>query len=190
VQAQVAPWLIAGWLCESCWQLLFALQTPMSLALCAPVLVFGAYSFITALLACSKTIPGEDKVARLLLVASTAMNAAWMTVAAALAVLVGLAANSHTALTPVAAALAVVVAVIGASITLRVNTAAYSLTLLWAFWGVYSKHPDSDLVESLAMGCCVLFAVLSLCIIVKNFVRKPPAMMDGAEVGETLLNQQ
>lgn len=189
MQDDVTPWLIAGWLSESLWQLLFALETSISLVLCAPVLIFGAFAFIKALLACSFVPPSVPKLSRLLLVTSTAINAAWLTVAASLSILVALTANSQASLTPVAAALAVVVAAIGATLTLRERTAAYSFTLLWAFWGVHMKNADGGLVDILALGCSALFAVLSMGVIVESIVRKQQAspVEDGGTDRDTLL---
>lgn len=188
MQASVTPWLIAGWLSESLWQLLFALETRLSLAFCAPVLIFGAFAFIRALLACGDVPDSPLTVARFLLVTSTAINAAWVTVAASLAVLVALAASFQASLTPVAAALAVVVAAIGATITLRAGTTAYSLTLLWAFWGVHSKHANGQLVDVLALGCSLLFAVLSVAVAARNMLRARQPRGDAAADGESLLH--
>ena len=192
MQENVSRWLIIGWVSQGLWQLLFSAETHLSLALCAPVLIFGAFAFIRALLACSNVPHSPPTVSGVLLVTSTAINAAWLTVAASLAVLVALAATPHVqvSLTPVAAALAVVVAAIGTTLTLRESTAAYSLTLLWAFWGVHEKHADGHLLDVLALGCSLLFAVLSVAVGAKNVLRKrqQASEEDGAAAGETLLH--
>lgn len=183
MQANVATWLITGWLSESLWQLLFALETRISLVLCAMVLIFGAFAFIRAMLACRSFI--GPKVGRFLLVTSTAINAAWLTVAASLGILVALSAISVTTLTPVAAVLAVVVAVIGVGVTLQESSAAYSLTLLWTFWGVHMKNADGQLVDALALGCSALFAALCTFVLIKNVVGKKQTV--SGDDGETLL---
>lgn len=191
MQENVSRWLIAGWLSQGIWQLLFTIETHVSLALCAPVLIFGAFAFIRALLACSDVPQSPHTVSGFLLVTSTAINAAWLTVAASLAVLVALTANlqSQASLTPVAGALAVVVTAVGATLTLRESSAAYSLTLLWAFWAVHEKNGDGQLLDVLALGCSLLFAVLSIAVGANNVLRKQHQAAEeaGAADGETLL---
>jgi hypothetical protein len=174
LQGTALKWLTVGWLCECVWQLLFTLEKPLSLALCAPVVIVGSFAFIKALLSCSCIPDSEQKLSRFLLVTSTAVNAAWMTVAASLAILVGFIANNklQAHIEPAAATLAVVIAVIGVAITLRQRVAAYSLTLFWAFWGVHKKNMDGDLVDNLAFGCALAFLGLSVGIIISNNMKK------------------
>jgi fumarate reductase subunit C len=193
LQGTALKWLTVGWLCESVWQLLFALEKPFSLALCAPVLIVGSFAFIRALLSCSSIPDSEQKLSRFLLVTSTAVNAAWMTVAASLAILVGLTANNQLQahIDPAAATLAVLIAVIGVAITLRQRVAAYSLTLLWAFWGVHKNNMDGELVDKLAFGCALAFGALSVGIIISNNMKKRPvAAEENDEDDDALLQNQ
>lgn len=201
VQAGVMPWLIAGWLAESLWQFLFAAETPVSLVLCAPVLIFGAFAFIQAFVSCSSAALDGAKASafQLTLTIATAINAAWLTVAASLAILVALTANAEMPLVPPSAALAVVVAAIGAAITLRENSEAYSFTLLWAFWGIHMAMADGGIwgdegkvIGKLALGGSILFAVLGVLVMIGNIVKsiQRAKARPSAPDGESLLQEE
>lgn len=157
-----------GWLSETLWGLLYVLKPAIAAALSAPVLIFGAFAFSNALLACNNIPRSVPELSRLLMMSSTAVNAAWLTMESAVGILLGVAANSHAPLAPIAAALAATVAVVGATVTLREASAAYSLTLLWGFWGVHRHNSDGELVDKVAVSCGLLFAVLSVGLVAKN----------------------
>jgi hypothetical protein len=161
-------WIVIGWVAQCSWWWLYEMDSPLALAFSASVVLFCAGSFIKALTICIDHPANMPKLPRFVMVTSTAINAAWLTIEASIAILVAVAANSNASLYYMAVFLAVVVAALGVAMTLNQRSAAYSLTLLWGFWGIHSKQENGNILDVLAVSCVVVFGLLSAVVAVKS----------------------
>jgi uncharacterized membrane protein YfcA len=156
----VSPYLIAGWISEGLWQISFNVNKPASLLICAFLLIAGATFFICDRMECS-SLPADVSASRLLLIGSTSINAAWMTVASAVGTLVAISVYSDVELKFIAVAFAAVVAAIGVVMVWREQSIAYALTIVWAFSGVYAGQKSMRLIQILALFVIVAFGSLA-----------------------------
>jgi hypothetical protein len=172
---RVGVWWIAGCLSEAAWQILFAQNNKVTMVLCVIVLVTGALAFEKALWNAYALQDELDRTLKVLVAASSAINAAWLTVASSVGILVAVVANAHslpsldTVLEMIAVVLAVLVTVLGAAIIYLQGNVAYGSTLIWAFFGVYSKT-DSQAVQYTALSAIVSSAALVLGSISRHMI--------------------
>ena len=176
---------------------MFARNTRTSVSVCAGLLITSCAAFLGALHTALPLRPGafeyvKDTFMRHVLVSCIAINAAWLSVATALGILVAAAANNPGAdLQPASIALAVIVAVVGAAIALSGTSISYSGALAFAFAGIASKDGASDTVVIAAWVCFVAMIATSIGAAVLRGLRSPrdaaakdPALMDATEMQE------
>jgi MFS family permease len=162
---RIGPYWIAGWFYQSVWQVLFCMNTPLSLLASAAVLLGATRSFHTALDGVQEVLQRSEMFSvRLcfLLSASTAINAAWVAVATAIACCVAVTTNTRLAVLPWAVAMAAVVALNGVRVTRTKKNLMYIVTLAWSFAGVYAaqapKYAAMKTVTQLALASMVACA--------------------------------
>jgi hypothetical protein len=157
----VGPWWIAGWFCQSVWQVLFCANTPLSLALSALLLVGATKAFHEALVNTETILATNDSfsgIGRLLVSAASAINAAWLSVATILGICIAVSVNTEKSILTLATILASGVALNGVYIGLTRHTFLYVLTLIWAFAGVYMEQA-AQFVEIKYATTCALVAL-------------------------------
>lgn len=166
VVKSVCIWWIFGWAAESLWQYLFQLQSKASLVACAVALLSALYAFAHAYRNSLSLRPAitdfsPDALAKHVIVGSTAMNAAWLSVAASVGVLIAVLATTSIRLMPLAVAAAVTVAVVGAGVVLQTQGWVYGITLVWAFYGVSVKQHSHPVVQNVAYAAIAVLGLLS-----------------------------
>ena len=166
VVKSVCVWWIFGWAAESLWQYLFQRQSKASLIGCAVVLLAALYAFAQSYrnsLALRPAITdfAPDSLAKHVIVASSAMNAAWLSVAASVGVLIAVVATSSIKLLPLAIAAAVAIAVVGAAVVLQTQGWIYGVTLVWAFYGVSVKQHGYPAIQNIAYVAMAVIGLLS-----------------------------
>lgn len=171
--------LCIGWSGEAAWTLAFAANTTASVTICAGLLLTSSTAFLVALRAALPLRPGAFEYAcsatmRHVLVASIAINAAWLSVATSLGVLVAVSAHRPGAdLEAAGIALAVLVAILGAVVALAGSCASYPLTLAWAFSGIAAKDTSSGTVTIVAWVCVGVMLAVSAVAAVLRGLRAP-----------------
>eukprot|EP00892_Ulva_mutabilis_P010349 jgi/Ulvmu1/7687/UM038_0119.1 len=172
-------WLCIGWAAEAAWTVVFALNTRAALSVCAGLLITSFGAFCAALYAVLPLRPGAfdcggSAIMRHLLAASIAINAAWLSVATVLGLLIATAANHPgNDLQAAAITLVVIAAVAGAAIAVSGACVSYSLTLAWAFAGVATKDGASDSVRLVAWICVGVMLAVSAAAGVLRALRSP-----------------
>lgn len=173
VVKSVCIWWIFGWAAESVWQYLFQLHTKVALIACAAALLAALFAFVNAYrnaLALSPALADVSPaaLAKHVLVGSTAINTAWLSVAASVGVLIALKANTALHLLPLAIAAAAAIAVIGAGVVLQAKAWAYGATLMWAFYGVSVKQQTYPAMQNLSYIAMAVLALLSAVALVQQ----------------------
>lgn len=166
VVKSVCIWWIFGWAAESVWQYLFQLQTKPALIACAVALLAAVYAFANAYRNALAVAPPLTDVspaalAKHVLVGSTAINTAWLTVAGSVGVLIALAVNTSLHMLPLAIAAAVAIAVVGAGVVVQEKAWAYGATLVWAFYGVSVKQQAYPAVQNVSYVAMAVLGLLS-----------------------------
>ena len=128
-----------GWLAEAAWQFTFVQNTKAGHVVSAVLLIFATSAFQVALKR-AYNIEGLSGWARQLVIAVTSINAAWLSVAALLGLLIALRALTHVSDVPFAIVGAILIACYGVHVTLSRRDAFYCATLAWAFVAVWAKH--------------------------------------------------
>eukprot|EP00892_Ulva_mutabilis_P010351 jgi/Ulvmu1/7689/UM038_0121.1 len=167
----VCIWWVFGWAAESLWQYLFQLQSKASLIACAIVLIAATYAFSHSYrnaLALRPAITdfAPASLAKHVIVASSAMNAAWLTVAASVAVLIALNVAFSLRLMPFAIAAAAIITVLGAGVIGRTQGWVYGATLVWAFWGVAAKQ-HGTVIHTISLAAMAVLGLLSVVAVVQ-----------------------
>lgn len=143
--------------------------------LCAPVLVAGAFAFHSAArntdAILSRSSLGSQGAtfpapAQLLLAAASAINAAWLSVAATIGVCVAadmLGAPSRVVLV-LAIAIAALITANGVRAALTRHSTLYALTLVWSFTAVYLNQSGDAIrwtavLAALATAAAALYAI-------------------------------
>lgn len=163
-------WLSVWWVSVCIWRsVVDLLPPPLGPTLCAPFAILGAYACTQALHTCDHLPWGDwqSRVNTFVKVTAASISAAWMVFASSVAVLTALAAISwNIALAPGAVLLTVSMTACSFFPTVRRSSAAYSLTLMWAYSGVHLGDQAGKLVNTLAVGSIVLLASLSFAVII------------------------
>lgn len=128
-----------GWLAEAAWQFTFVQNSKLGHIVSAVLLIFAGSAFQVALKR-AYNIDGLSAWARQLVIAVTSINAAWLTVAALLGILIALRSVAHVTDVPIAIGGAIFIAAYGIHVTLSRRDAFYCGTLAWAFIAVWAKH--------------------------------------------------
>ena len=131
-------WAI-GWLAEAAWQFAFVKNNRLSLLLSAILLVVACGAFQRALKR-SYTITGVSMWARNLIIGVTSINAAWLTVATVVGILISIKASSRANVVLFALIGAIAIAAYGVHVTLSRRDAIYGATLVWSFTAVFMKQ--------------------------------------------------
>ncbi|GAB4821575.1 hypothetical protein N2152v2_008621 [Parachlorella kessleri] len=161
---------VVSWLLASGWQFAFAAQTPGGMWL-ALLLVLGAFLAMARGLVHMYRLRHQYGSApdHLLYVAyflPTSINAAWLSVATAVQLLIALHGSQRQDDLQVAAVLlAALVAAGGGYLVLQHRDTAYGLTLIWAFVAVYEKTGslmvrNTAVAALAAVGAVTLLSVL------------------------------
>lgn len=192
---KLSTFLCIGWAGEAAWTVAFAANTTASVTICAGLLLTSCAAFLAALRDALPLRPGAFEYScgpmmRHVLVASIAINAAWLSVATTLGMLVAVSANNPGAdLEAAGIALAVLAAMLGAAVALAGSCASYPLTLAWAFTGVATKDGSSDTVTVVAWVCVAAMLVVSIVAVLLRGLRAPrdraakdPALADATEL--------
>lgn len=172
VVKSVCIWWIFGWAAESVWQYLFQHDSKASIVACAIVLVAGSIAFGNAYRNALAIRPAltdcsPDAIAKQIIVAGTAMNFAWLTVASTVGILIALVATTSIRLLPLSVAAAIVIAVLGAGVVVQTKGWVYGATLVWAFYGISVKQhshaiQNTSFVAMAVLGLLSAFAVVQL----------------------------
>jgi hypothetical protein len=161
----IAPWWIAGSLLEISWLYLYGEATKQTFAMASLALIYASFAFTLALFAVEP--PNAPKVftrdGTVLVAAASAINAAWLSVAAAVGILMILPAPTEQV--ELAAVLVGCVAGIGLFISLRTASIAYPLTLVWAFVAVTlvgERSRTVRVIAGVAAGVSAMVAVVNV----------------------------
>ena len=140
----IGPYWIAGWFCQSLWQVLFCANSPFSLMASAFVLLGATRSFHGALDRTQEVLQRSAGMfsVRLcaLLSAASAVNAAWVSTATAVGCCIAVKVNTKMNPLPWAVVMAGLVAVNGLRVTRTKKNFMYVFTLCWSFLGVYAAQ--------------------------------------------------
>ena len=141
---RIGPFWIAGWVCQSVWQILFCANSPLGFIVSAVVLLGATRAFHGALdathIAMRRSAGLFSVRLDALLSAASAVNAAWVATATAINVCIAVTTNTKLRVLPWAALLAASVALNGVRVTRVKKNLSYVVTLLWAFAGVYAAQ--------------------------------------------------
>jgi hypothetical protein len=131
----IAPWWTLGAVFEALWLIFYGRETPLGFAISAIALVYGAFFFIQALFAVNGTVPRMFSLdVRALAAAGSALNGAWLSVAACVGILTVVPyPNAQVELAGVLLALC---AGAGVFITIRTSSVVYPAVLVWALVAV------------------------------------------------------
>ena len=115
------PYWCAGWVCECVWQLCFGHATPAAMLL-ATVPILGALAAFQLALSNLHALqtpaqPALPSLTYALFWVPTSLNAAWLSVASAVQIVIALQTNTRLPATPAAVALALVVLGFGITLT-------------------------------------------------------------------------
>jgi hypothetical protein len=169
---RLAPWWISGYACELAWFLCFAANTTLSLAAGALLLASGTFCFVEALFELER--PPHARLGmsmRALASAGSAINAAWLSVATVIA-LVMLAPESGRAVA-LAAVLSAAIVDTGLYAVMRAGSVSYALTLVWAFIGVFEAHQHSPVIRTLTGAFSALFLAAAASAAVRRSRTRP-----------------
>ncbi|KAG2482798.1 hypothetical protein HYH03_018288 [Edaphochlamys debaryana] len=183
-----------GWLAQDAWQFFFVRQTTAGMWLCACFLLTACASFQVALARLNGTVQELRSRGLASMPAAcyvcfklpTSINAAWLTVASALGLLIIPAAHGakQAALVAPAAVLAVIVTAVGIWRLVWHRDAAYGLTLIWALAAVAangSGHVPTA-VKVVGIICLVILALATVHSLVRTKRERElavPAQLDG-----------
>lgn len=158
----------AGWYMECAWQLSFVHEnrvgTWFSVALIFAALYYFARSLsrIYSLMHHSQMHQhaGIEPVLYIVYVIPTAINTAWLSVAASVAFLIGLQSEGvpQSSLVALALILALGVTLVGVWVMYRERDAFYGLTLVWALVAVSGGH-RSPVIRYSSLACVVLLTL-------------------------------
>lgn len=188
----VGPWLAIGWLAEAAWQFAFVRNTPSSLVASALILLAAVAAFQIALARVHVVTPyfqAAPAWARRLLVFSVSVNAAWLSVAAALGVLIAVRATTDVPLVPIALVLAVVLALAGAYQTYSRRDPYYAAAMCWAFVGVYSEQVGAHPAVAGVLTGAILANAAALVLVVTG-MRAPQPGAAAQEVRQALVEDE
>lgn len=165
----VGKWWMLGWAAQSVWQLLFCYNTGITLATASCVLLVASFGFHSAMGSAQDYMVQSGaigRVGRVLLSMSTAINAAWLNVAAAVNACVAVSVNTHLDVLPIGATLAGLVLLLGMRTALNRRSLTYALTLAWSFTGVYfaqaSKYSLMQKVGGAGVGAMLAVSAVLL----------------------------
>lgn len=135
----------ACWLFECLWQLLFLVQLPVGMVACLVCLLsaLGAMLYgLSRLYALTRNQAASPSILLyVLFFLPTSINAAWLSIASGLGVLIVPLSYGHTAHLEAAAAVTAAVATAAGLLTLqREQDTVYGLTLVWSLMAVYAKE--------------------------------------------------
>lgn len=191
-------WLCAGWAGEAAWTVVFARNTPAALSVCAVLLTASCAAFLGALHVALPLRPGAFEYTwatfmRHVLSGSIAINAAWLSVATTLGILVAAGANHPGKdLEAAGIALAVAATALAAGVALLGACTAYPLTLVWAFTAVATKSSTEPTVVIAAWACAAAMLVVSVAAAVlrgrRGRAAKDPALSADTELQYAAIN--
>lgn len=182
-----------GWLFECAWQLAFIHQTTTALWFCTVFLLAALYQFVRSLLRLfslleyrRQNIPASLYILFLL---PTSINAAWLSVASCLGILIVPVSYGVGAATlePYAAILAVLFSAAGLYFLIRKKDAAYGLTLTWALVAVYGNH-RSPWIKTLSLAFVVVLSMFSMFALTRRHSDADSEFGDYEDVHDVLLD--
>ncbi|KAL3161438.1 hypothetical protein ABBQ32_010324 [Trebouxia sp. C0010 RCD-2024] len=180
----------ACWLFECVWQLVFLVRTPLGMVACMIFLLVALASMLFGLSRLYALNRGQASLPSILLhvlfFLPTSINAAWLSVASGLGVLIVPLSYGHTAHLEAAAAVTAAVATAAGLLTLqREKDVAYGLTLVWSLTAVYAKHKHVQSVMIVSVIGIVLLGIASAAAIVQKQRQRKYSPMHGG-LGEAL----
>jgi hypothetical protein len=125
-----------GWLAEAAWQFAFVRKT---FVLSAILLVVACGAFQAALRQ-SYGIAGLPAWSRNLIIGITSVNAAWLSVATVVGIVIAIRVTAPAATVPISIIGAILITAYGVHVSLSRRDAAYCATLAWALLAVFVKQ--------------------------------------------------
>jgi len=120
-----------------------------------------------------------DQFFRRVHTAGTVMNAAWLTAATTIGVLIVPVAY-NVKVSELASALALLPALgIGLFFSLKLLSVIYPLTLFWALWGISAQSPSHVVVQTANAGSLVMILSAAVAALRRTYItRQPPNSME------------
>lgn len=140
----ITPWFIGANLLNGCWIIVWRLELLWLSALILALLLFSLYR-INRITTAKRT----DLASTVLVRVPFAIYFGWVTVAtianiSSLLVQLGFGDGLWLSAQTWTVVILVVAVLIGSATALMNSSPSYSLVLLWAFWGIYSRHISSS----------------------------------------------
>ena len=129
----------AGWIFEAAWQFAFVKNNKASLVVSSVLLILALLSFIAALRR-SYDIEGVPAWAKQLIIGVTSINAAWLSVAAILGILIAVDVTLNITTVPIAIVGTILAVAFGVHVSLVRQDPFYCATLTWALLAVFLKQ--------------------------------------------------
>ncbi|DBA77609.1 hypothetical protein WJX77_006490 [Trebouxia sp. C0004] len=181
----------ACWLFECLWQLLFLAQMPVGMVACLLCLLGALASMLYALsrLYAVKRSNGAVPSSLLYVVffLPTSINAAWLSVASGLGVLIVPLSYGHTAHLQAVAAVIAAVAIAAGVLTLqREQDIAYGVTLVWSLIAIYFKQWPISIIRIVSLSGLAVLTIFIVVAIVQRLRQRKYTPANNSDLEESL----